>query len=67
MTSDKRWLASVWPFVLAQLPSVPATVVEIGCGPLGGFVPALLDDGYEAVGVDPEAPEAPAYHRIEFE
>jgi SAM-dependent methyltransferase len=67
MTSDQRWLASVWPFVLAQLPSVPATVVEIGCGPLGGFVPALLDDGYEAVGVDPEAPEAPSYHRIEFE
>jgi SAM-dependent methyltransferase len=67
MTPDERWLAAVWPFVRAQLPSPPATVIEIGCGPLGGFVPALLGDGYDAVGVDPEAPEAPGYHRIEFE
>jgi SAM-dependent methyltransferase len=67
MASDPRWLASVWPFVRAQLPPVPARVLEIGCGPLGGFVPALLDGGYEVVGVDPEAPEAPAYQRIEFE
>jgi SAM-dependent methyltransferase len=67
MTADQRWLASVWPFVRAQLPSVPAGVLEIGCGPLGGFVPALLGSGYEAVGVDPEAPEGPAYRRIEFE
>jgi SAM-dependent methyltransferase len=67
MTADERWLASVWPFVRAQLPSVPARVLEIGCGSLGGFVPALLGDGYDVVGVDPEAPEGPAYRRIEFE
>jgi SAM-dependent methyltransferase len=67
MTLDERWLAEVWPFVRAWLPSPPATVLDIGCGPLGGFVPALLADGYDAVGVDPEAPEAPDYHRIEFE
>jgi SAM-dependent methyltransferase len=67
MTADRRWLASVWPFVRAQLPPVPAGVLEIGCGRLGGFVPALLDGGYDAVGVDPEAPEGPAYHRVEFE
>ncbi len=67
MTPDERWLAAVWPFVRARLPPPPATVLEIGCGPLGGFVPALLRDGYNAVGVDPEAPEAPGYHRIEFE
>jgi SAM-dependent methyltransferase len=67
MTPDERWLAAVWPFVRAQLPSLPAMVLEVGCGPLGGFVPALLGDGYDAVGVDPEAPEAPGYHRIEFE
>jgi SAM-dependent methyltransferase len=67
MTAGGRWLASVWPFVRAQLPPAPAGVLEIGCGPLGGFVPALLGGGYEAVGVDPEAPEGPAYRRVEFE
>lgn len=67
MTADERWLASVWPFVRDNLPPAPARVLEIGCGRLGGFVPALLGGGYEAVGVDPEAPDGPAYHRVEFE
>ena len=67
MTPDQRWLAAVWPFVRGQLPSAPATVLEVGCGPLGGFVPALLGGGYDAVGVDPEAPEGPGYHRVELE
>jgi SAM-dependent methyltransferase len=67
MTPDHRWLTAMWPFVRGQLPGAPATVLEIGCGPLGGFVPALVRDGYDAVGVDPEAPEAPGYHRVEFE
>jgi SAM-dependent methyltransferase len=67
MTPDDPWLAAVWPFVRGRLPSAPAMVVEVGCGRLGGFVPALLDAGYHAVGVDPEAPEGPAYRRIEFE
>lgn len=67
MIPDERWLASVWPFVRAQLPPAPATVLEVGCGPLGGFVPALLSDGYHAVGVDPKAPNGPGYHQVEFE
>jgi SAM-dependent methyltransferase len=67
MTPDQRWLAAVWPFVHARLPSPPATVIEIGCGRLGGFVPALQGGGYDAVGVDPEAPEGAGYHRVEFE
>jgi SAM-dependent methyltransferase len=67
MTPDDRWLGAVWPFVRGQLPPAPARVLEVGCGTLGGFVPALLDDGYEAVGVDPEAPEGPDYRRIELE
>ena len=67
MTPDDRWLAAVWPFVRGQLPPAPATVLEVGCGRLGGFVPALLDGGYDAVGVDPEAPEGPEYQRIEIE
>jgi SAM-dependent methyltransferase len=42
-------------------------VVEIGCGPIGGFVPMLHASGYDAVGVDPEAPEGPEYRRVRFE
>ena len=67
MTPDDPWLAAVWPFVRNQLPSAPARVLEVGCGPLGGFVPALLASGYDAVGIDPEAPEGPGYRQIEFE
>lgn len=67
MTSDERWLAAAWPFVGAQLPRSPATVIEIGCGPLGGFVPMLRAAGYDAVGVDPEAPEDDGFERVEFE
>ena len=67
MPPDDPWLAAVWPFVTEQLPPAPASVLEIGCGPLGGFVPALRDAGYQAVGVDPEAPAGPEYRRTEFE
>jgi SAM-dependent methyltransferase len=67
MTPDDRWLAAIWPFVRDQLPPAPARVLEVGCGTLGGFVPALTDGGYEAVGVDPEAPEGDHYRRVEVE
>jgi SAM-dependent methyltransferase len=65
--TDERWLAAVWPFVRDQAPPPPATVVEIGCGPLGGFVPMLRSAGYDAVGVDTEAPEGADYHRTGIE
>lgn len=61
------WLRHMWPFVRGGLPAAPARVLEIGCGPLGGFVPMMLRDGYHAVGVDPEAPEGPDYAQVEFE
>ncbi|HEU5421874.1 MAG TPA: methyltransferase domain-containing protein [Streptosporangiaceae bacterium] len=67
MTADERWLAANWPFVRAWLPAPPARVLEIGCGPLGGFVPMLAAAGYQAAGVDPEAPPGLAYHQVEFE
>jgi SAM-dependent methyltransferase len=67
VTPDERWLAAVWPLVRARLPASPARVLEIGCGPLGGFVPMLRASGYEATGVDPEAPEGPGYRQTEFE
>ena len=57
----------MWPVVRDRLPAPPAQVVEIGCGPLGGFVPMLRSSGYEAVGVDPEAPDEEGYRRVEFE
>lgn len=67
MSADELWLAATWPFVSASMPPAPATVLEIGCGPLGGFVPQLLGRGYAAVGVDPRAPEAQPYRRTPFE
>jgi SAM-dependent methyltransferase len=67
MTPNDPWLGAVWSFVRDQLPPAPVRVLEVGCGSLGGFVPALLDAGYHAVGVDPEVPEGPGYRQIEFE
>ena len=67
MTSDERWLAANWPFVRTHLPAAPARVVEIGCGPLGGFVPMLESAGYQATGIDPEAPAGSSYRQVEFE
>lgn len=67
MSSKQRWLDAMWPRVRSWLPAPPAVVVELGCGSLGGFVPALERDGYEALGVDPQAPEGASYRRVEFE
>src|SRR5262245_18474140 len=57
----------MWPVVRARLPAPPARVLEIGCGRLGGFVPMLRSSGYEAVGVDREAPDEADYRRVDFE
>jgi len=67
MTAEQRWLEALWPTVRSVLPPPPATIVDVGCGRLGGFVPRLHDNGYEAVGIDPVAPEGDIYRRIEFE
>lgn len=67
MAFGERWLTSLWPFVSAQLPAAPAQVLELGCGPLGGFVPALLASGYDAVGIDAKAPEGTSYRQVGFE
>ncbi len=65
--ADRRWLAATWPFVRDSVPGPPGRVVEIGCGDLGGFVPDLRRSGYDAVGVDPEAPTGPSFRQVEFE
>jgi SAM-dependent methyltransferase len=67
MTQADRWLAATWPVVRRALPDPPARVVELGCGTLGGHVPMLRASGYDAVGVDPEAPEGAEYRHVEFE
>lgn len=67
LSADEIWLTATWPFVREQLPEPPAMVVELGCGEAGGHIAALLDAGYEALGVDPEAPGRPGYRRIAFE
>jgi SAM-dependent methyltransferase len=66
-TSDERWLDSTFPFIREHLPSAPARVLEIGCGPLGGFVPQLRAHGYDALGIDPQAPEGIDFQQTEFE
>jgi tRNA-Thr(GGU) m(6)t(6)A37 methyltransferase TsaA len=67
VSSDGVWLSVTWPFIRGQLPPAPARVIELGCGPAGGHVPALIRAGYDATGVDPEAPQGPAYVSAAFE
>ena len=67
MTADEDWLAAVWPFVRAHVPLSTVEVLEVGCGPLGGFVPAPRRDGHETTGVDPRAPSATCYQQSNFE
>jgi SAM-dependent methyltransferase len=67
VSAGERWLAAVWSLVDRWLPAPPARVLEIGCGSQGGFVPRLQSSGYEAIGVDPQAPDGVAYRRSEFE
>ena len=67
MLSDEIWLHSTSFFVLAHLPPAPARVIELGCGELGGHVPVLRRGGYEAVGIDPRAPDGSPYVRALFE
>jgi SAM-dependent methyltransferase len=67
MAFGERWLTAVSPFVRARLPDPPARVLELGCGPLGGFVPSLRADGYDAIGVDRSAPPGPEYRQDDFE
>jgi SAM-dependent methyltransferase len=66
-TAKRRWLDAQWEFVRPNLPPAPASVIDLGCGPFGGFVPALREAGYEACGVDEEAPAEPGYYQVEFE
>jgi SAM-dependent methyltransferase len=53
-------------FVLSQLPSPPARVLEIGCG--GGELARELEAArYDIVAIDPEAPDGPIFRRTTIE
>jgi SAM-dependent methyltransferase len=67
VTPQERWLGALWPLLQERLPAPPASVVDLGCGRAGGFVPLLRGAGYNAIGVDPEAPDEAWYRRVEFE
>jgi hypothetical protein len=54
-------------FVFDQLPPPPRRVLEVGCGRHGGLVEELSAAGYDAFGVDPEAPDGPRFLRAEFQ
>jgi SAM-dependent methyltransferase len=53
-------------FVLSQLPSPPARVLEVGCGK-GELARALDREGYDVVAIDPETPEGAIFRRTTIE
>ena len=53
-------------FVTAQLPHVPARVLEVGCGD-GRLARALDELGYQVVAIDPAAPAGPTFQAVSLE
>jgi SAM-dependent methyltransferase len=56
----------VLEFASAHLPSPPASVLDVGCGD-GALTHELIARGYDAYGIDPRAPEGPAFERVALE
>jgi SAM-dependent methyltransferase len=53
-------------FVLGELPSAPARVLEVGCGS-GELATALADGGYDVLAIDPDAPKGLLFRRTRIE
>jgi SAM-dependent methyltransferase len=53
--------------VAAHVPLDARSVLDVGCGPLGGFVPMLSARSHDAFGIDPRAPEGDQYARTTVE
>ena len=53
-------------FAERWLPPAPARVLDVGCGD-GAGTRMLAERGYEALGLDPSAPEAPGFRRGRLE
>jgi SAM-dependent methyltransferase len=56
----------LWGFILRWLPARPARVLDIGCGD-GTLTRRLVGEGYDATGLDPEAPREEGYLRDTLE
>ena len=56
----------LWDFILRWLPARPARVLDIGCGD-GTSTRRLIREGYDATGLDPEAPREEGYLRDTLE
>jgi SAM-dependent methyltransferase len=52
-------------FVLSHLPPAPARVLEVGCG-AGNLTRAIAAAGYDALGIDPAAPDGPLFRRVKL-
>jgi ubiquinone/menaquinone biosynthesis C-methylase UbiE len=59
-------LAALYEFMLSQLPSAPARVLEVGCG-RGEIALALARAGYSLTAIDPEAPDGAIFRRTRLE
>jgi SAM-dependent methyltransferase len=57
---------SALEFVAAHLPPAPARVLDVGCGQ-GALTRELIARGYDAHGIDPEAPDGDAFERVALE
>lgn len=53
-------------FVLARLPSPPATILEIGCG-AGDLARALAAAGHSVTAIDPDAPGGALFRQVSLE
>jgi SAM-dependent methyltransferase len=63
---EPEYQRAVAAFVREQLPSPPASVLEIGCGD-GELARELDAAGYHVVAIDPEAPAGPIFRQVRLE
>jgi SAM-dependent methyltransferase len=60
------WQQRVEEFVLGQVGTPPARVLEVGCGE-GELAHAVARAGHSVTAIDPQAPEGPIFRRVGIE